>query len=385
MKRNWKLAAAAAFVLGTGPALAEGSELPKTLVWTTYGTGATANAQSIAIGSVLKQSDEVNLRILPGKNDVSRLLPLLSGKAQFSATGSDNVYSQEGVFTFGERAWGPQPTSILLHNISDSCSSIFSIAGDLDDVNSMADLKGKRLGLVRSSAAFLSGAKAQLAFAGLTLDDVEVVDVGSNGAAVDALIAGSVDFTQTSTSSGTVVKMQAGPRGVKHIETPFDDEEGWARLQSVVPWYQKHHCTVGAAVPEGGMEGITSPYPVLISINGDDDLAYSMTKWMHENIDNYRDKAPANGGWALDRQNLEGSLVPINAGAVRYYKEIGAWTDAAEANRQKGLMRQKVLKETWDAYVPEASQDAEEFKAGWAAARSAALKDAGLPVLFETW
>ena len=385
MKRYWKFAAAAAFVLSAGTALAEGGELPKTLVWTTYGTGATANAQSIAIGSVLKQTDEVNLRILPGKNDISRLLPLLSGKAQFSATGSDNVYSQEGVFTFGERAWGPQPTSILMHNISDACSSIFSIAGDLDDVNSMADLKGKRLGLVRSSAAFLLGAKAQLAFAGLTLDDVEVVDVGSNGAAVDGIIAGQVDFTQTSTASGTVVKMQAGPRGVKHIETPHDDAEGWARLQAVVPWYQPQICTVGAAVPEGGMEGITSPYPVLIAINGDDDLAYAMTKWMHENIDNYRDKAPANGGWALDRQNLEGSLVPINAGAVRYYKEIGAWTDAAEANRQKGLMRQKVLRETWDEYVPTASQDAEEFKNGWAAARAAALKEAGLPVLFESW
>ena len=272
-----------------------------------------------------------------------------------------------------------------MHNISDACASVMSIAGDLDDVNSIADLKGKRLGLVRSSAAFLLGAKAQLAFAGLTLDDVEVVDVGSNGAAVDALIAGNVDFTQTATSSGTVVKMQAGPRGVKHVPTPHDDKEGWARLQAVMPWYQPHVCTNGAALPEGGMEGITSPYPVLITIGADDELAYAMTKAMYENFDSYKDAAPANSGWALDRQNLEGSLVPINAGAVRYYKEIGAWTDAAEANRQKGLERQRVLKEAWDAFNADAPSDAEAYKNGWAAARSAALTAAGFPVLFETW
>ena len=103
MRNLLKFAATTALAISAGAAFANEGKLPDTVVWTTYGTGATANAQSVAIGAIMKQKEGVNLRILPGKNDASRLLPLVSGKAHFSATGSDNVYSQEGVFTFGER------------------------------------------------------------------------------------------------------------------------------------------------------------------------------------------------------------------------------------------------------------------------------------------
>jgi uncharacterized protein len=53
--------------------------LPPTLSWSAYDVGSGGYNQSVAIGNALKQTYGVNLRVLPGKNDVSRTLPLREG------------------------------------------------------------------------------------------------------------------------------------------------------------------------------------------------------------------------------------------------------------------------------------------------------------------
>ena len=62
-------------------------KFPKTMSWSAYNLGTTGYNQAVAIGKALKDNYGVNLRVLPGKNDVSRLLPLQLGLVQFSANG----------------------------------------------------------------------------------------------------------------------------------------------------------------------------------------------------------------------------------------------------------------------------------------------------------
>ncbi len=225
-----------------------------------------------------------------------------------------------------------------------------------------------------------------LAYAGMTYDDVEIVEASGYGAAIDALIAGSIDAQITASTSTSNTKIQAGPRGLHHVPVPRDNPEGWARLKTVIPWYEPTVCTAGPGVPAGGMEGVITPFPILVSIGGpDENTAYAMTKAMYEYYDDYKDAAPDNHGWALSKQNLEGAFLPFHDGAIRYYKEIGVWTDAAEANQQKMLSRQKLLQDSWDAYLTDAPGDPEAFKTGWAAARAAALIGADLPVVAADW
>lgn len=374
-----------AVMAGTGSLLAQESGLGDTVIWTTYGTGTTGYNQAVAVGSALKNKEGVNLRLLPGKNDISRMAPLRAGKAQFSATGSDGAFAQEAIYAFGRRDWGPQPVRVLLQNIGDGCTPTFSVAGDIE-VNSIQDLRGKRVGFVKASPGLEVAGKALLAFGGLTYDDVELVEFGGYTAAIDGLIAGTIDAQVTSTQSGVNTKIAGGPRGLQHIPLPADDTEGWARLQDVVPYYQPTTCRTGAGVPEGGMPGSAAPFPILLSMaDTDADIAYSMTKAMYEHFDDYKDGAPDARGWAADRQNLEGSFVPFHEGAVRYYKEAGKWTDEAEANQQKQLARQKLVQDTWSAYIVDAPTDDEEFMVGWAAARAKALEEAGLPVIAKSW
>ncbi len=51
-------------------------KLPSTLAWSAYNTGTTGYNQSVAIGKALKHKYSTSLRVVPGKNDISRLTPL---------------------------------------------------------------------------------------------------------------------------------------------------------------------------------------------------------------------------------------------------------------------------------------------------------------------
>ena len=75
---------------------ANAAELPRSMAWSAYNLGTTGNSQAVGIAKMLKDRYGVNLRILPGKNDVSRLLPLVKGRVQFSAHGVATFFASEG-------------------------------------------------------------------------------------------------------------------------------------------------------------------------------------------------------------------------------------------------------------------------------------------------
>lgn len=370
----------ACLVAVSGAAVADDVKLPGTLVTTAYNTGTSGYSQMVAIGSMLKNKYQVNLRVLPGKNDVSRLSPVKKGTAQFTATGSDSVYAQEAVFTFGKKAWGPMPIRLVLLNRSAGCTT-FAVANDVG-VKTMADLRGKRIGWVRGSPALQKAAEALLAFADVGLDEVEKVEVGGWAASINGIINGDIDASITASQSTFMLKMESSPRGVYHPPMPFADKAGWDRVQKLVPWYVQGICTKGPGIPGGRSEGIASVYPILVSTTDTgDDVAYGMVKAMVEGFDAYKEGAPGAEGWAIEQQ-LDDFYLPWHPGAVQYLKEVGRWSDAAQANQERLLARQAVLKKAWDAYT---ANPADDFDKGWMTARADALSGAEMEVIFTTW
>ena len=69
-------------------------QFPKTIAWSAYPTGTGGYSQAVAIGNILQRQYKVNLRVIPGRNDVSRLATLRAGRVHFSAGGSESVYAQ---------------------------------------------------------------------------------------------------------------------------------------------------------------------------------------------------------------------------------------------------------------------------------------------------
>lgn len=385
--RMTSLAAVACLV--AGGALAQDTNLPKQLVWTAYGTGSAGYNQSVAIGAALQESTGVNLRVLPGKNDIARTEPLRQGKVQFSANGVGGSFmAQEGVFQFGAKNWGPQPVRILAANNGGTVGLSLAVAAEACEKAgkpgcegfTYADLKGMRVAYVKGAPALNVNNAAYLAYGGLTWDDVERVEFGGFGDSWKGMVDGSVDAAFASTNSGRAYEAASGPRGVYWPPIDANNAEGLARMQAIAPFFSPMVAKVGATID--GTDGAPTAgyaYPVLMTYAAQEtELVYEMTKAMQENFEAYKGKAPGINGWALDKQNFQW-VAPYHDGAIKYYSEIGEWSDEAQAHNDNLIARQAALQAAWEELKGE---NPDNWAEAWDAKRRAALKAGGFAVVF---
>src|SRR5690606_17345959 len=332
----------------------------------------------------VKNNLGVNLRVLPGKNDVSRLVPLRENRADYSATGSESSYASEAMYLFGSREWGPQPLTQLIMSVSDGTSAMVT-ARDAG-IETIADLKGRRVTWVKGAASLQNSIRGHLAFGGLTWDDVVKVEVPGYAASVQAIIDGQADAAYGTTNSAPFLKIDASPRGLRFLPLPHDDKEGWNRLRQVLPFFFPAIAKEGPTLKGDGMEMASAAYPVLTTMPFTSaDQNYNMTKAIVTYYEAFKDSAPGAYGWSIDRQRFDEGLLPFNEGAIRYYKEIDRWTPEAQAKHGENLARRKLLKDTWDACVPTAPDDSAAFQREWMKRRYDALQGQGLPTIQESW
>ena len=368
-----KLAAVAILSTLPGMALAGDVKLPSTISWASYDVGSASYSQAVAIGKSLSDGYSVSLRVLPATSDVARVLPVLQGRVDFALLGSESYNAVEGTQAFAAPEIGPQKLRLLLGSNSDNCFTL-ALQGN-GDIHKASDLKGKRLGFVVSSPALQSNVAAFLAFAGLTWDDVKKVDVASFGASWHAFLNGQVDAITTLTTTSYAVQAASSPSGLRWLPLPAADKEGWKRLQKKKPQFSPRLATSGPAMSkQHPVECAGFPFPVLAAFpTKDAGFVYNMTKAIEDQFKNFVKAEPGLVGFAADRQNFQWTI-PYHQGAVRYWKERGVWTKEDEEHNQKLIKRQNVL---GDAWAKLAKLSADDRKAKWPAARTAALEAAG--------
>ena len=363
----------------TGASLAQPDppQLPRQIAWTAYNLGTTGYNQAVAIGAMLRDKYDVTLRIIPGQNDVSRLLPLKTGRVDFTANGVATYFAQEGMFQFANPEWGPQPLRLLMTSNGLSNQGI-AVAADTG-VTTFAELRGRRVPYVRAAPALNVSMEAYLACGGLTWDDVIRVDFPGYDANWNGLINGDIDVAFGTTVSGPPYRLEASPRGILWLPAPHDDEGCWERMLAIGPYFTKHFATRGAGISEDNPhEAGTSPYPLLTALaTQDNDYVYALTRAINENYDDFKDSDPGAIGWALESQVFQW-VVPYHEGAVNYWREIGVWTDVIEAHNQGLIRRQEVLASAWTEVTERGIDDRDEFVAAWHQQRIQRLEEAGL-------
>lgn len=381
--RSVRISLAAAAVLAlAAPAHAQ-QKMPRTLVWTAYDVGSGGYSSAASIGHVMAQKEGVTLRVIPGGNDIARQSPLAAGRAHFGALGIASFLSQEGVMDFSAPEWGPQPMRVINSAWANFNTGAASCAADTG-IKMVADMKGKRIAWVVGAPALNINMTAYLAGGGLTWDDVQKVEFPSWGAATRAVREGQADCWIASTNSGGVYELADSPRGYQpaHMPKPEDDPAAWKRLQTWAPYFEPNMGTIGAkpVSEQTPHMGGTYGYPIIATYaNQDAELAYQQTRMIVELNDQYKDAFPGNDGYAMDRQRFAW-VIPFHEGAVRYYKERGAWKPEHDAHNAKLIERQQVLADAWDAALTE--RDAKnvaikDFGALWMTHRTAALEKGG--------
>jgi len=367
--------------MATG-AMAADVKLPNQISWTAYGSSSSGYAQSVGIGNMLKKFYNAELRIIPGKNDVSRMTPLKLGQSNICACGIAAYFAQEGVLMFAAKGWGPQHLYNLFNNAGRNGQTAATAA--TGGIKTPADLKGKRITFVKGAPALNQNMQAFLAFGGLTWNDVHKVEVPGWGQSIEALLNGQADAAWGSTVSSKFAQLVATPQGLHFPVLSHSDKAGWARAHKVAPWWIPSKVETVIAGYKGTVpyDGTNYPYPMFVTtekIPGD--VAYGLTKAVMEHYADIKESGPSMDGYQLKAQKFD-FIFPYHAAAVRYYKEKGVWTKEHDAHNASLLKRQEVLAKAWKAMQAKSVPD-DKLAAEWMKLRAAALTKAGMPVVFN--
>jgi TRAP transporter TAXI family solute receptor len=193
------------------------------------------------------------------------------------------------------------------------------------DLHSVADLRGKRIPSVYSSAPlfefFLTG---MLANGGLTYDDVQKVPVTGLVPGVNAFKEGKIDAVIAAIGAGFVNAADAAISGGVRFLSFSTDPTAAANLAEFVP---KSFLIEVAPGPTGVMEATTvMAYDYMLWAGKDvaDDVVYSVTKAMYENEEELHGLGPlwrshSSAGMSKDHG------MPYHPGAIKYFREVGAW------------------------------------------------------------
>jgi TRAP transporter TAXI family solute receptor len=381
MTRRSVVTGAVLALLISGPAFSQA--IPKEMSWTAYDTGSSGFNIAVAIGQQFKKVLGSDVRILPSGNDTGRLAPVKANRAILSQMGIGTYFAQEGVFEFGAKSWGPQPSRLLMS--ATACNGLGLAVAKDTGVKQIKDLKGKRLGVVVGSPALTQGAIALIAFGDLTEKDVTLVQFSSNNAMWKGIINNEADAALSSTISGQSKEADSSPRGIVWPPMPADDKAGWARVHKKAPYFvaQNVTCGAGGLSPQTPVAMSSYAYPIFMTYpDRSADLVYAVTKAMIDTYNDYKTGAPGAEGMALSTQNFTW-VVPYHDGAIRAFKEKGVWTDAAQKHNDNLVKRQQVMLDAWKAYSATGPSDEKAFAEGWMKARAAALRKAGMDVIFE--
>jgi uncharacterized protein len=188
-------------------------------------------------------------------------------------------------------------------------------------IESIRDLKGKRVSLDEQGSGTLVDARIILEAYGLTEDDLEAEYIKPSPA-VAKIKEGELDaFVITAGYPvSSVLELCAGA-GCEVV--PIDGPE-------VDKLIEKHPFFHKDMIPGGTYEGVPRTPTVsvgaqwVVGAEVDENLVYGITKALwHENARRLLDSGHAKGEAVTLETALDGIAIPLHRGAKRYYREIG--------------------------------------------------------------
>jgi TRAP transporter TAXI family solute receptor len=231
-----------------------------------------------------------------------------SDVAHWAYTGS-GIYEGEGKVENLRAIAGLYPESIHFVTRKDA------------GIESISDLKGKRISLDEQGSGTLVDARIILQAYGLTEDDVQAEYIKPSPA-VAKIQAGELDaFVITAGYPvGSVAELCAGA-GCEIV--PIDGPEV-DQLIKTYPFFQKD------VIPAGTYEGVKETPTVSVGAQWvvgeevDEELVYGITKALwHENARHLLDSGHSKASAITLETALNGIGIPLHPGAKRYYREVG--------------------------------------------------------------
>jgi TRAP transporter TAXI family solute receptor len=320
-------------LMGPTPAAAQ-----KSVTLGTNPPGSVFHAVGSGVAKVVTDAGVLQVSTQPHAGS-STFLPLLdSGEMEFGVNNAVDMtlaYRGPGFKIGGKNPFPHTPHVRLLTRGSPLLVALL-VRRDAP-IRNVHDVKGKRMtGEYPAHLAVWYNMFGHLATAGLTWSDVKVVPVPAINEGVDALVQGRADVTEYALNAAKVREADAAV-GVKHVSNDCSPE-GERRLRAAVPGYYPHWVKKGeaAAVPE---DICVIAYDIYLTVGKGvpHDTVDAMMRAIWDNVDKLKPLHPIFKDWTRERMPTHEVTMPYHVGAVRFFKERGAWTPEMERAQQYQL------------------------------------------------
>ena len=305
-------------------------EWPDQITATAMGLGSSEYARYLAWATEFEADTGTKLRVFPVENTQTRYQYIKSGDSTLASSGwNEWIAAFEADGMFATRLGGPLPIRATL--TSTELPFIAYTTADSDIMTYKDITEDTRLAI----APFLGlvveiNGKILPAAAGIDPDKANIVSFGSYGAEALSVIEGTADIAVSVPAGSYTQQVASSARGIRVIDMNFDAEAA-ARVAEVNPLYNFGPATEGVeeAIGKNGLFVVGFYHT---RAETDPDVVYNWVKWMIENHATYAEKTVGFQFTTVERTlaNLVKDPEPAHEGAVRYFKELGLWTDAME-------------------------------------------------------
>lgn len=325
--------------------------LPKQMAWSTFGVGSSTYVQAAGIADALTTEFGTKVRILPSDTSVGRIQGVVNGEVDYTVTADGAYFASYGLYDFANIDLGPQDN---IRTLLARPGSTTAVTTKKSGIQTPKDFKGKRLAWIPGSTSVNIKAVACLAFAGYTLDDVTLVAAPSYKAAVDLVKNGDADWMIGQVTAANWHEFESMGIGVKFIEFPETDKEGWARLQKVTPWLYPGIAAEGVGFNTPiEIPNYVNPLFVTTTSKSVDEV-YNLVKAIDETYQLYKDIDPMMPAWKIDMASGTPVQCPYHEGAIKYFKEKGLWTEDHEKWNNDYLNELEKVQKAWGPFKEKA-------------------------------
>ncbi len=290
----------------------------------TIGTGGVTGVYYPSGGAmcrmVNKRTDEHNIRCTVESTAASiyNIKTVHQGGLEFGIAQADWVYHANE----GNKEFEGEPLEDLRTVFSIHAESITMVASEDANINSFADVKGKRVNVGDPGSGALATNKELFDAFGMTFDDLSLAAQLKSAEQAAALCDDKIDaYAWIVGHPSAGVSEATSTCGAKLVNL---DSPEIKQLVEDRPFYSQ--TTVPGGMYEGNPDPVTTfgmRAVVVTSADVSDEVVYQFTKAVVENLDEFRSMHPALAN--LDPENMmkQGIKAPLHEGAKKYYQEAG--------------------------------------------------------------
>lgn len=312
---------------------AGGNDTGSNVVWGSASQGSDTYVTAVSMSDVVAQNTEIATTVQSVGGAIAILRALDDGDI---GMGIGNTAAVTSAFAGEAPFEAPVPVRVQLKGFQVPWQLIVRADSGIDEIS---DLEGKRLAGERPALMEVRAVTDAILEAGnVDPSTVNIVSTNETNEVIDALKQGTLD--------AAVLPGSAGASNLSQLA--FSSDVKWVDLSDHVDRMLEslggafEAGTIPAETYEGQMQDVTTVATTQVTVAGKDvpeETVYAITKALVENSNKIQGPSPES--WSVENTLSTPPTVPFHPGAIRYFDEVGVWTDDLQAAQDELLAQAK--------------------------------------------